>query len=240
MDDGADFMSWLDFGALRWRFAAWLCPAGCLRWSAASCARRSPTPHAMPPVTILKPLHLGEPGLSAKSGKLLRPGLSRRRSRSCSACMTKPIPPSRWCKALQARYPQLRHHHRRRQRAVWRQRQGLQSDQHAARRQARHAGAVATATSRVPRDWLAQVTGALAQPGVGLVTCLYTGEAGQGGTAVVDAWRRWARPMISCPMWCWAPRLGLAEPCMGSTIALDPRRAGRDRRLCRFRRLSGR
>ena len=68
-------------------------------------------------------------------------------------------------RALQAKYPHCDTAIVADTRALWRQRQGLQPDQHAARRQARHAGAVATAISRVPRDWLAQVTGALAQPG---------------------------------------------------------------------------
>ena len=50
-----------------------------------------------------------------------------------------------------------------------------------------------------PATGFTEVTGALARPGVGLVTCLYNGEAG-GRRPVVRRWRRWAPPMISCPM----------------------------------------
>lgn len=70
----------------------------------------------------------------------------------------------------------------------------------------------------VPKNWLAAVTATLAQPGVGLVTCLYKGEAGARGL-----WARLAAMGITydfMPKAVTGASLGLAEPCMGSTIAL--------------------
>ena len=74
----------------------------------------------------------------------------------------------------------------------------------------------------VPPDYLLRITDALAQPGVGVVTCLYTGTspsaAGSGGF-----WSRLAAMAISyqfLPNAVLGSSLGLAQPCFGSTIAL--------------------
>jgi ceramide glucosyltransferase len=69
----------------------------------------------------------------------------------------------------------------------------------------------------VDRDYLAQVLAALAQPGVGAVTCLYAGR-GDGGF-----WSRLGAAGISysgMPNMVVGLATGLAQPCMGSTIAL--------------------
>ncbi len=66
-------------------------------------------------------------------------------------------------------------------------------------------------------DYLTRVVAALALPGVGAVTCLYHGRGDAGG------WSRLAAQGISygfLPSVVVGLRLGLAEPCMGSTIAL--------------------
>ena len=66
-------------------------------------------------------------------------------------------------------------------------------------------------------DYLARVVGALGLPGVGAVTCLYHGRGDAGG------WSKLAAQGISygfLPSVVVGLRLGLAEPCMGSTIAL--------------------
>lgn len=69
----------------------------------------------------------------------------------------------------------------------------------------------------VPVDYLARVTQALAEPGVGAVTCLYRGR-GDGGF--------WSRLGAAGSSWQFLPGVvfglvtGLARPCMGSTIAL--------------------
>ncbi|HWU02187.1 MAG TPA: bacteriohopanetetrol glucosamine biosynthesis glycosyltransferase HpnI [Novosphingobium sp.] len=69
----------------------------------------------------------------------------------------------------------------------------------------------------VERDYLARVVGALQQPGVGAVSCLYVGRGDSG------LWSRIGAAMIS---WQTMPNMvvgmatGMAQPCMGSTIAL--------------------
>lgn len=66
-------------------------------------------------------------------------------------------------------------------------------------------------------DYLARVVGALGLPGIGAVTCLYHGRGDTGG------WSKLAAQGISygfLPSVVVGLRLGLAEPCMGSTIAL--------------------
>jgi ceramide glucosyltransferase len=72
---------------------------------------------------------------------------------------------------------------------------------------------------RVPKNWLSEVTDALAKPGVGVVTCLYKGEPGAKGL-----WPTLAAMGTSydfLPNVVTGVSLGLAEPCMGSTIALS-------------------
>jgi ceramide glucosyltransferase len=69
----------------------------------------------------------------------------------------------------------------------------------------------------VPRDYLARVAATLAQPGVGVVTCLYHGRGDAGG------WSRFAAAAIDwqfLPGVATALALGTDHPCMGSTIAL--------------------
>ena len=75
----------------------------------------------------------------------------------------------------------------------------------------------------VPRDYLAKVVGALLQPGVGAVTCPYTGLAG------ASAWSTLAAMGTSydfLPNMVFGTWWGLANACLGSTIAL--RRASLD------------
>ncbi len=76
---------------------------------------------------------------------------------------------------------------------------------------------VADADIGVPRHYLRDVVAALAQPRVGAVTLLYRGEQ-RGG-----AWARLASMGIDyhfLPSVLVGLRLGLAQPCFGSTIAL--------------------
>ena len=69
-------------------------------------------------------------------------------------------------------------------------------------------------------DWLSQVTDALARPGVGLVTCLYTGEAAREGHRLWSALAAMGTSYDFLPNVVLGISLGLAAPCMGSTIAL--------------------
>jgi ceramide glucosyltransferase len=70
---------------------------------------------------------------------------------------------------------------------------------------------------RVERGYLARVAAALHRSGVGLVTCLYRGSAGDG------FWARTAAVAIDShflPSVLVGLTVGLARPCFGSTIAL--------------------
>ncbi len=84
---------------------------------------------------------------------------------------------------------------------------------------ARHpALVISDADMRCPPEWLTAVTAPLATPGIGLVTCLYRGEAADGGT-----WSRLAALGID---WHFLPNaalgeaLGKAQGCYGATMAL--------------------
>ncbi len=69
----------------------------------------------------------------------------------------------------------------------------------------------------VPRDYLRRVVGALQQPGVGAVTCPYTGRAG------ASAWSTLAAMGTSydfLPNMLFGTWWGIADACLGSTIAL--------------------
>ena len=69
----------------------------------------------------------------------------------------------------------------------------------------------------VPRDYLARVVGALEQPGIGAVTCPYTGLAG------ANAWSTLAAMGTSydfLPNLVFGTWWGIADACLGSTIAL--------------------
>ena len=75
----------------------------------------------------------------------------------------------------------------------------------------------------VSPDWLTRVIAHLEEPGVGLVTCLYTGEI---DNALPRRQRFWARLSAMGMSYDFLPNvmlakmLGLADACMGSTIAL--------------------
>jgi ceramide glucosyltransferase len=77
---------------------------------------------------------------------------------------------------------------------------------------------VSDADIRVERDYLRRVAKALAEPGVGAVTCLYVGYAGR------RIWARLAAMGIDyhfLPGAVLGKTIGLAHPCFGSTIALS-------------------
>ena len=77
---------------------------------------------------------------------------------------------------------------------------------------------LADADMRVPPAWLSAVTAPLADPGIGLVTCLYQGEP-----AVPGLWARLAALGIDwqfLPNAAFGEALGTAEGCYGATIAL--------------------
>jgi ceramide glucosyltransferase len=69
--------------------------------------------------------------------------------------------------------------------------------------------------------WLTQVTAALARPGVGIVTCLYTGEPARHGHPLWSALGAMSVSYTFLPNAVLGTSLHLAAPCMGSTIALE-------------------
>jgi ceramide glucosyltransferase len=68
--------------------------------------------------------------------------------------------------------------------------------------------------------WLAQVSAALARPGVGVVTCLYTGEVAPGENGLWSKLAAMGTSYEFLPNVVVGTSLGLASPCFGSTIAL--------------------
>jgi ceramide glucosyltransferase len=76
---------------------------------------------------------------------------------------------------------------------------------------------ISDADIRAPTDYLRRVAAAAREPGAGVVTCFYVGQ-GEAG-----CWSRLAAMGISygfLPNVVLGAALGLAQPCMGSTIAL--------------------
>ncbi len=68
--------------------------------------------------------------------------------------------------------------------------------------------------------WLSQVTEALSRPGVGIVTCLYTGEPAADGHRLWSSLAAMGTSYTFLPNAVLGASLGLAAPCFGSTIAL--------------------
>jgi ceramide glucosyltransferase len=78
----------------------------------------------------------------------------------------------------------------------------------------------------VEPDYLEHVAASLEQPGVGLVTFLYRGVTATSGSATSPLWTHLAAAAIDyhfLPSVLVGLKLGLAEPCFGSTIALRRR-----------------
>ena len=69
-------------------------------------------------------------------------------------------------------------------------------------------------------DWLAQVVEALSRPGVGVVTCFYTGAAAPGTAPLWPTLAAMGTSYDFLPNALVGTSLALAEPCFGSTIAL--------------------
>lgn len=171
-----------------------------------------------PPVTLLKPLHLGEPGLSDNLESFFAqdyPGALQ----IVFGVRDEKDPAVAVVQSLQARYP-----HRDTVIVADGARYGFNakiSNLINMLPAARHDILVLSDSDiKVPSDWLRQVTDALAKPGVGLVTCLYTGEVVRGDTRLWSTLSAMGTSYDFLPNVMLATSLGLADPCMGSTIAL--------------------
>jgi ceramide glucosyltransferase len=173
---------------------------------------------AYPAVTILKPLHLGEPGLSDNLESFFAqdyPGDIQ----IVFGVHDSNDPAIAVVEALQARYPHLD--------TVIVADGALHGSNAKVSNlinmlpAARHGILVLSDSDIVvtPR-WLRHVTDALAQPDVGLVTCLYTGEVVRGQNRIWSTLSAMGTTYDFLPNVMLGASLGLAEPCMGSTIAL--------------------
>ena len=182
--------------------------------SAATPAEGNPQP-CYPPVTILKPLHGNEPGLFANLASFCvqdYPGPVQ----IVFGVQDSADPAIGVVRRLIADFPDLDLE------------LVVSSRRHGTNRKisnllnmmsvARHdVIALSDSDIIVGRDYLKNITAALDQPGVGLVTCLYRGAA---------AANRWARLGAAAIDFHFLPsvlvgiKFGLAKPCFGSTIAL--------------------
>jgi ceramide glucosyltransferase len=171
-----------------------------------------------PPVTILKPLHLGEPGLFDNLESFFAqdyPG----QVQIVFGVHDAKDPAIAVVQALQARYPHLD--------------TSIVADGALYGFNAKISNLINMLPAArhdilvlsdsdivVPRSWLRSVTDALARPGVGLVTCLYTGEVIRGDGRLWSTLSAMGTSYEFLPNVMLATSLGLADPCMGSTIAL--------------------
>ena len=179
------------------------------------------SPQAYPPFSILKPLHRCEPGLFQNLESFCvqsYPGAVQ----IVFGVHDESDPALAVVKALQAKYPAL-------DTAI-----AVETVSHGANAKvsnlismmtlAKHDTLVlADSDIAVQPHWLSQVTAALQRPGVGVVTCLYTGEVAKGDDSL---WSKLAAMGISyefLPNVVVGTSLGLASPCFGSTIALTRR-----------------
>ena len=178
-----------------------------------------PRPSAYPPVTILKPLYLGEPGLSENLESFFAqdyPGAVQ----IVFGVHDEKDPAVAVVRGLQARYPHLD--------TVIVADGALHGSNAKVSNlinmlpSARHDILVLSDSDiTVSPRWLRHVTDALAAPGVGLVTCLYTGEVARGENRLWSTLSAMGTSYDFLPNVVLGTSLGLAEPCMGSTIALS-------------------
>jgi ceramide glucosyltransferase len=178
-----------------------------------------PASSVYPPVTILKPLYLGEPGLSDNLESFFAqdyPGAVQ----IVFGVHDETDPAAEIVRALQARYPHL---------DTMIVADGALHGSNAKVSNlinmlpsARHDILVLSDSDiTVTPRWLRHVTDALAAPGVGLVTCLYTGEVARGEDRIWSTLSAMGTSYDFLPNVVLGTSLGLAEPCMGSTIALS-------------------
>jgi ceramide glucosyltransferase len=177
-----------------------------------------PAPRQYAPVTILKPLHQGEPGLQQNLETFFAqdyPG----EVQIVFGVHSEGDPAIAVVKALQARYPE-------RDTAIVADTALYGTNAKVSNLinmlpAARHDTLVLSDSDiAVSPLWLRQVAGALERPGVGIVTCLYTGEPEHGEHWLWSALSAMGTSYDFLPNVVLATSLGLAAPCFGSTIAL--------------------
>lgn len=180
-------------------------------------APQSPTPHS-PAVTILKPLHQGEPDLSRNLETFFAQDYDGA-VQILFGVHDERDPAIAVVQALQAKYPH-------RDTAIVADAALYGSNAKVSNLinmlpKARHDTLVLSDSDiAVGRNWLSQVTAALARPGVGIVTCLYTGEPAKDGHRLWSSLAAMSTSYTFLPNAVLGTSLGLAAPCFGSTIAL--------------------
>jgi ceramide glucosyltransferase len=171
-----------------------------------------------PDVTILKPLHLGEPDLSRNLETFFAQKYQGK-VQIVFGVHDQADPAIAVVKALQAKYPHL-------DTAIVADTALYGANAKVSNLinmlpAARHDVLVLSDSDiAVTPNWLSQVTTALARPGVGIVTCLYTGEPANDGHRLWSALAAMGTSYTFLPNAVLGTSLGLATPCFGSTIAL--------------------
>jgi ceramide glucosyltransferase len=172
---------------------------------------------AFRPVTIFKPLHLNEPGLFDNLETFFCQDYPAS-VQIVFGVQDKTDPALRVVKALQAKYPQ-------RDIVIVADTAVYGANAKVSNLinmfpAARHNILVLSDSDiAVPENWLKVVTAALDQPGVGLVTCHYTGRTLVGEQRLWPILSAMGRSYEFLPNAVLADSLGLAAPCFGSTIA---------------------
>jgi ceramide glucosyltransferase len=178
---------------------------------------QGPAPHS-PAVTILKPLHQGEPDLSRNLETFFAQDYDGA-VQIVFGVHDQADPAVAVVRGLQAKYPHLD--------------TAIVADAalYGANAKvsnlinmlpvARHDTLVLSDSDiAVGHRWLSQVTAALMRPGVGIVTCLYTGEPAKDGHKLWSSLAAMSTSYTFLPNAVLGASLGLAAPCFGSTIAL--------------------
>jgi ceramide glucosyltransferase len=180
--------------------------------------RDAPDAAHSPAVTILKPLHLDDPDLSQNLETFFAQDYAGP-VQIVFGVHDEADPALEVVRALQAKYPHC-------DTAIVADRARYGANAKISNLinmfpQAKHETLVLSDSDiAVGRLWLAQVTAALSRPGVGIVTCLYTGVPGQGGQKLWSSLGAMGSSYDFLPNAVVGTSLGLASPCMGSTIAL--------------------
>lgn len=177
--------------------------------------RPLPVPTAHDPVTVLKPLHGAEPGLEDNLRSFLRQDYGAP-IQVVFGVQNPADPAIAIVRSLQDDHPDQDIELVVDGRLHGTNRKVSNLENMAAR--ARHPVIVlADSDMRVGPDYLAGVVSVLAAPGVGAVTCLYHGIAGEGRPARLMALGIDSHFLPGVAM---GVGLGIGHPCMGSTIAL--------------------
>jgi len=178
-------------------------------------AARVPGAGELPPVTLLKPLHFDSPGLEEDLDTFLSQDYPSQ-IQIVFGVQDDSDPAIAVVNHLKARHPDIDI-----ALVIDQRRYGSNAKICNLINMAEHAkhGVLVLSDSdiAVPRDYLKKVVGALLQPGVGAVTCPYTGHAGASAWSTLAAMGtsyNFLPDMVFGTWW------GIADACLGSTIAL--------------------